>query len=507
MQSRTQNGSKFPDRDNMRILLLNPPAEFTVPEYANSASPAENQALGTEDFGLFPPLGLLYILAALKQQTPEHELHFLDCIAEHVNHTQLSARIAEMRPDVVGITSFTMALYDVCHAARTVRAVCPEAHICMGGHHPIAFPFEAAALPEFDSIIVGEGEYAFPALIQALSLKNDITTIPGVYTKSSIQHHQTITTADPRFLTHGIVPPAYVENIDLLAPPDRSVIQHLKYQSIVGVSEHLATMISSRGCPYRCTYCDVPFKQYRQRSILSVADEIRACLDMGYNEVHFYDDLFNITPERVIAFCDEIVRRGYSFAWDFRGRVNSVTRESLVRAKAAGCRMISFGVETGSDEGLSQLKKNCTTEQIRRVFGWCRELGIFTIADFMIGMPFEKSPEDVRRNVDFLLEIDPDYAQFSILSLFPNTEIFAEAAARGLIAADKWKEFSLNPTLDFNVDHWGEFLSISQLLSLQKESYRRFYFRPRYIWRSLISTCSWHEFTSKINGVLKLLKS
>lgn len=490
----------------MRILLLNPPAEFTVPEYANREKPTENQALGTEDFGLFPPLGLLYILAALRQKTPEHELFFLDCIAEHAGHAQLSARIAAIRPDVVGITSFTMALYDVCHAARTIRAVCPDAHLCMGGHHSIAFPFEAAALPEFDSIVVGEGENAFPALIKALSRKEAFTSIPGVYTKASIQQHGKLSPPDSRFLTQNIVPPAYIENIDLLAPPDRSVIQHIKYHSIVGVSDRLATMISSRGCPYHCTYCDVPFKQYRERSLVSVADEIRGCLDMGYDEVHFYDDLFNITSERVIAFCDETVRRGYRFTWDFRGRVNSVTRESLLRAKAAGCRMISFGVETGSDEGLRLLRKNSTTEQIRRVFRWCRELGIVTIADFMIGMPFERSSEDVRRNVDFLLELDPDYAQFSILSLFPNTEMFAEAAARGLIAPERWEAFARNPALDFNVDHWEEFLSISQLLGLQKEAYRRFYFRPRYIWRSLISTSSWHEFTAKLNGVYKLLK-
>jgi radical SAM superfamily enzyme YgiQ (UPF0313 family) len=303
-----------------------------------------------------------------------------------------------------------------------------------------------------------------------------------------------------------MVPPAYVENLDLLPFPDRSLIRHLKYRSIVGASDNLATMISSRGCPCRCTYCDVPFKRYRQRSILSVADEIKECLDAGYSEIHFYDDLFNITPERVNAFCDEITRRGYHFQWDFRGRVNTVTRESLEYARRAGCRMITFGVETGSNEGLRQLKKNTTTEQVRRVFRWCRELGILTIADFMIGMPFEKSASDVWRNIDFLLEIDPDYAQISILSLFPNTELFAGAARKGLIKPERWHEYAKAPTNDFYVDHWEEFISLRELLKLQQESYRRFYLRPRYIWRSLIKTCSWHEFSSKVQGALKLFR-
>jgi radical SAM superfamily enzyme YgiQ (UPF0313 family) len=489
----------------MRIVLLNPPSEYTVAEYSDRSDSSEHGAVEVEDFGLFPPLGLLYILASLKQKAPEHEVFFLDCVAEHVGHADLAARIADFNPDVVGITSFTMALYDVCLAARTIRSVCPRAHICLGGHHPIAFPFEAAELPEFDSIVVGEGEDAFPAIVQALRDGTDFTLITGVYTKESIQIHRDRLTTDPRFLTSVMVPPAYIENIDLLPPPDRSVISHLKYRSIVGVSDRLATMISSRGCPCHCTYCDVPFKRYRQRSLSPVADEIGICLDSGYTEVHFYDDLFNITPERVIAFCDEISRRGYQFQWDFRGRVNNVTRESLQRAREAGCRMISFGVETGSDEGLRLLKKNTSTEQIRNVFRWCRDLGILTIADFMIGLPFERSVDDVRRNVDFLLELDPDYAQFSILSLFPNTELFADAARHGLIEPSRWNEFARNPVSDFYVDHWEEFLPLGELLRLQRESYRRFYLRPRYIWRSLISTGSRHELTSKLQGALKLL--
>jgi radical SAM superfamily enzyme YgiQ (UPF0313 family) len=374
----------------------------------------------------------------------------------------------------------------------------------MGGHHPIAFPFEAAMLPEFDSIIVGEGEAAFPELARALMAGDDYTRITGLYTRETIRRHEGLQSGDARLLTDVTVPPAYVDNLDLLPFPDRSFILDTSYRSIVGASNRLTTMVSSRGCPYECTYCDVPYKRYRQRSIVSVADEIRECLDMGYEEIHFFDDLFNIRPERVIGFCQEIIRRGYRITWDFRGRVNAVNRESLVQARKAGCRMISFGVETGSDEGLRLLKKNTTTAQIRDVFRWCRELGILTIADFMIGLPFERSADDVKRNVDFLLELDPDYAQFAILSLFPNTEIFADAASRGLIDPARWQEFARQPTSRFYVDHWEEFISLDELLRLQRESYRKFYLRPRYIWRSVISTCSWHEFTSKLQGALKI---
>jgi hypothetical protein len=123
----------------------------------------------------------------------------------------------------------------------------------------------------------------------------------------------------------------------------------------------------------------------------------------------------------------------------------------------------------------------------------------------MIGLPFERSADDLRRNVDFLMELDPDYAQFAILSLYPHTELFDEAAARGMIDPARWHDFAVAPTPDFRIDHWEEFLSIAELVKLQRESYRRFYLRPRYVWRSLIKTCSWHEFRSKLHGAMKLL--
>ena len=111
---------------------------------------------------------------------------------------------------------------------------------------------------------------------------------------------------DKRFLQKVRVPPAYVDDIEKLPIPNRKYISHINYRSVIGVSNKLATMISSRGCPYKCTFCDIPIKSHRKRSPESVIDEMQVCLDMGYDEIHFYDDLFNITPQRLIDICDEI---------------------------------------------------------------------------------------------------------------------------------------------------------------------------------------------------------
>jgi radical SAM superfamily enzyme YgiQ (UPF0313 family) len=486
----------------MKILILNPPSENTLPEFPDEHG---ESYIDTEDFGYFPPLGALYVLSYLEKYTTGHDLFFKDCVAERIKHKDLAEIINQIQPDVVGITSFTIALIDVCYAAKTIREIVPRAHICLGGHHPIAFPYQAAKLPEFDSIVVGEGEKAFLELVTALEQNLDITKIRGVYTSDSIEKWLGSTFNDNIFLSSVMVPPAYIDDIDSLPIPNRAFIRHIDYKSIVGVTNKLATIITSRGCPYKCIFCDVPYKQYRKRSILKVVDEVAECLQMGYKEIHFYDDLFNITPERVIEFCDEIDKRGLKFPWDFRGRVNTVTKESLSRAKKAGCRLISFGVETGSDAGLTFLKKGITIRKIKEVFHWCRELQIKTIADFMIGLPFEKSREDVLKNIDFLIDLDPDYPQIAILCLYPNTNIFQQAIDKGLVNKSKWEEFSIEPSKDFKIDHWEEFLSTQELVHLQKEGYKRFYLRPSYVLRNILSTRTLYEFKSKAKGAFKLL--
>ena len=490
----------------MKILILNPPSENTVIENPNEDG---DEFLEGDDFGDFPPLGALYVLSYCEEHTSGHEFFFLDCVGEGVKHRTLPERIAEIKPDIVGVTSFTVSLVDVCKTAETIREIVPDVHLCLGGHHPIAYPYEAAQLPQFDSIVVGEGEEVFTALVNALEKGENIDEldVTGLYTKVSIEKHINAPFRDKRFLARVTVPPAYVEDIDAIPIPNRNFIRHIKYQNILGATSNLATILSSRGCPYQCTFCDVPIKSYRQRSEDQVLDEVRACLDMGYTEFRFYDDLFNINEKKILDFCDAVERRGLKFTWDFRGRVNAVTHESLRRAKTVGLRMIAFGVETGSDEGLKGLKKGTNVRKVLDAFRWCRELGIITVADYMIGLPTEKTRDDVVNNLKFLTDLDPDYGQISILTLYPNTPIFSQAVAKGLIEENRWQKWSLDPKPGFVVDHWEEHLPYTEIAELQKWGYRKFYFRAKYIWRSLLNTKSFYELSAKAGGALKLIST
>ncbi len=487
---------------NMKILILNPPDENVVPEFADTQGKGFLEAA---DFGKFPPLGALYVLSYVQKVLPHHQYLLLDCVGEDISHAELGKRIHDFSPDVVGFTSFTISLIDVIKAAETARQMAPNAHLCLGGHHPTAFPVESVSLALFDSVIVGEGEYAFAALLECLENGGTYGSITGLYTSETIHHYIDPNMHDPRFHEFLRVPAAYVENIDLLPPPDRSHIKHINYKSIVGLKNKLVTILTSRGCPCKCTFCNVPYKKYRPRNLELVVDEIETCLAMGYSEFHLYDDLFNITAKRVEEFCGVLERRNLNIVWDFRGRVNGITYAALARAKAVGLRLISFGVETGTDEGLARLNKGATIAQVEQAFHWCRELGIKSLADYMIGVPTEKCEDDVRRNIDYLIQLDPDYAQIGILNIYPNTELYTEAVSLGLIEAGRWEAWSRNPQPGFRVDHWNEFLSDQELVRLHRESYRRFYFRPRYILKRIFELNSFHELRSNIIGAVKLL--
>jgi radical SAM superfamily enzyme YgiQ (UPF0313 family) len=483
----------------MKILLINPPYENVVQWYPPDTN------LTIDKFGTFPALGLLYIAGYLEKYS-NHEVFVLDCPAENISYGALEEKLRQIRPDIVAVTSFTISLIDVVKTARLAKSIVPKAHITLGGHHAMAFPEESVSLDCFDSVMVGEGEKMFFELAAAIEKGLPIENIFGVCTKKNIKERLNKTAPDGRFLPTYPVTPAYIENIDELPFPSRKHISHLKFFNITGKSNKLATLITSRGCPYKCAYCEMPYKQYRPRSLESVADEIEECLHMGYEEFHFYDDTFNITPERTIEFANIIKRRGLKFVWDFRGRVNTVTEESLKALKSVGLRLISFGVEAATNEGLEYINKALTVEKIKEVFAMCRKLKIETVANFIIGFPFEKNEADINKNINFAVSLDPTYIMFSVLTLNPHTRLYNEAIEKGLIDPQKYINFAKNPQSGFSVDHWTEFFTKEQLYKFHKKAYLKFYLRPAYAWRQVKSLSSWEEFKIKFKGFLALLK-
>lgn len=470
----------------MKILLINPPACHPVP--SNTPSFVD------EEGGSYPPLGLMLVAAAVRE-TGRHEVEILDALAEKMDHEQVERRIQSQRPDAVGITVMSFTLIDALRVAEASKRAAPNAYVIAGGPHAHIYPAETVAQEAIDFVVRGEGEPTVPRLLDELEGGDDRPrTIPGLTFRSG---DTTVDTA----------PPDPVVDLDTLPHPARDLTRPGLYHSLLSGRSPVTTMFTSRGCPYRCIFCDRPHlgKRFRAHSAEYVVDEMARCRAMGIKEILIYDDTFTVNRRRVMDICSAVVDRRLDIAWDIRARVDTVDPELLGLLRRAGCERIHYGVEAGTDEILSSLAKGVTVGQARRAFAWSRKAGIETLAYFMIGSPGER-PEQIERTIELACALQPSYAHFSITSPFPGTALYRMGLEKGLFG-DFWRDFAARPTSAFTPRYWEEHLSREQLLEYLKLAYRRFYGRPGYIARRLARIRSWRDLTRKVKGGLRALSS
>jgi radical SAM superfamily enzyme YgiQ (UPF0313 family) len=453
----------------MKVLLINPPIDHIIE--------TEMPLLIRRNEGVFPPLGLLYIAAYLNKETG-YAVEVLDLIAESKSREEIEQSIRNYRPDIVGITSHTHNLIDVILVAEIVKKIDKRIYVCLGGPHVSVFPRESLGMNFVDFAIPGEGEETFAELVKSLEEKKDLKEVKGIFFK---REGKIVNTAKRES----------VKDLNVLPFPDRRQLSYKKYHSVLGSGGAMATIVTSRGCPYECVFCSTPRGSYRVRSPENVVDEMQECLDLGIKEVHFIDDTFNADPERVIKICAEIKRRQLKIKWSFRGRVDKITKSLLMNSRQAGCYRIHLGVETSSNEGLSGLNKGFTIEQIQQAFKLTKAAGIYAVVYFLIGCPHERTKEDVLKTINFSKAIKPDFALFNILTPYPATKLYEEGLAKGILKKDYWKEFALNPNQGFKPPLWEEWLSRDELRYLLNLAYRRFYIRPGFIFKEICSLRSW----------------
>jgi len=466
-----------------KVLLINPPAEQTLI--------GNNPRFLDEERGYNPPLGLLY-LAAMLEERSNHQVTIIDAQAEELSYEALAEHIEGESPDLVGITTMTFTLLDVVRTVGLVRDAAPGARIVLGGPHVHLYPRESAALPGVDFAIVGEGEFAIVELCDRLDEPDRWGEVPG------LTYHR-----DGEIVQNER--PALIDDLDALPFPARDLTPFQRYSSVLARRRPVTTMFTSRGCPYRCTFCDRPHlgKKFRARSARSVVDEMAECVEMGIHEFLIYDDTFTVRRQRVLDICAEIQRRGLDVGWDIRARVDNVDEEMLQALRAAGCERIHYGVEAGSDPFMGVLRKGITVEQCRGAFRLTKQAGIATLAYFMIGIPGE-TEADIRQSMRLARELDPDVVHITILTPFPGTELYRRALAEGVYEADHWLEFARDPQPGFQPLYWTKELGREQLEALLVRAYKSFYTRPRYIAKQLLKIRSWRELRDKVRAGLRV---
>ena len=449
----------------MKILFINPP-------YTNFEGMKESG-------GHLLPLSFGYLASCARKQIPGLEFEVLDCETEGLDYQQIEARVSKIKPDLVGITCPTPAMKHVYKICEIIKGIYPNTPIVAGGIHPTALP-ERTMIEgkKIDFIIIGEGEATFVELLRALKNgQKELSNIAGLcWRKENV-----ITINQRRGLT---------KNLDELPFPARDIYNLKLYYSAPTkkVSEESATpIVTSRGCPFDCIHCPskIIFQGFvRYRSADSVVAEIEECINK-YNlrEFNFYDDTFTINKERVIEICNKIIEKKLRIYWICMARVNTIDDEVVEAMKQAGCKKISFGLESGSQMILDLMRKKTTVEQGKKAVEIVKKHGLEIHASLMLGNVGE-TVQTIKETINFAKSLDLDNATFFITSPFPGTDLYQIAQDLGHINQNtKWEAFApltvQQPILVQNN------LTGEELIYWQKKAFRQFYLRPKYVIKKL----------------------
>lgn len=452
----------------MRIVFINVPNTFEL--IGNDPVIIKDQQ------GIYPPLGILSIAAYIGKHGYE-DVHVLDAQVEGWSHEEIAEKVAELKPDIVGITVMTFTLIDVKITIEEIRKRL-DVMIVVGGPHTAIYPEEGSRGVGADVSIVGEGEKTF------LDLLKDYPNVKPVYRQSK-----------------------FIEDLDELPFPARELTPINKYYSVLAENTPTTTAFSSRGCPYACIFCDRPAlgKDFRYQSAKRVVDEMEWCEKRGIKEIFFYDDTFTILKSRVLEICREYKKRNLSICWDIRARVNTVDEEVLRTLSMSNVTRIHFGVESAVPRILKEIGKGITPEQVYRTFRTCRKYGIKTLAYFMMGNPTE-TLEDIKLSLNMAKEIQADYMQMTILSLFPGTKIYEIAKKEGLVNGDPWLDYIRNPRSDFRPPMWEAIYNRSEHEKHLRWFYKKFYLRPRFITDRLLEIRNYGQFKRYFSAGMSLVR-
>ena len=465
----------------MKVLLVNPP--FTLKECFRSFARSGS---------IQQPLGLAYLAAILERKG--HTVKVLDAPPLKLTLEESVNTIKRIRPDVVGLTATTPTFHRSVAIAEELKKE-RDVPIVIGGPHPTALPEKTLAYPFFDIAVLGEGEYTMLELIDCLESSRSLSTVKGIAYKEKGK----IIKTQPR---------EFIENLDFLPFPARHLLPPLRYYHPTPSAYRSlpqGTMVTSRGCPYSCTFCDhsVFGKRYRARSAKNVVDEFEELVyRYGAKEVRFWDDTFNINRKRVLDICREISDRNLDTHWCCLCRANLVDEQMLRKMAQTGCWQIDYGIESGDEKLLERVNKGVTLLQIRDAIKKTKAAGIKVRGFFMLGLPGE-TEQTIRKTIRFAKTLDLDVAVFHITIPFPGTELYLQAVAHGEISAEVDYQYYLMFGSD-DVPYVPRGLDKKQLLWYRSKAYRSFYLRLDYLLRQLAELRSLRDLLRYFNGLITL---
>ena len=470
-----------------KVILISPPLspEKQAGKLANIAN-------------VQPTLGIGYIAAVLLKN--DFEVEIIDCYLKNYTFDQVGELIKKDKPNAIGITSTIVNIDDSLKMAEYIKKEFPKIILVVGGPQLTADIKGTFKNSSFDFGIYGEGEYAALELFQNLrSKKNNFDSILNLVWRKGKE-----------IIINAVRP--YIANLDELPQPARHLYPHInKYHPVPASYKRLPVgqMITSRGCPNQCIFCDrsVFGNKYRAHSADYVLNEIEGLIkDYGAREIRFMDDTFSLIPERVEEICQGILDRKLDITWSCLTRVDRVNPDILKKMKRAGCWQVIYGLETGDSEVLKRVKKGTTLEQAEKAVKWSKEAGLETRATFILGLPGE-NVETIKRTVNFAKKLDLDVVNFFTVVLYPGNELCKIAEKEGKILHKHYDQYtSLIDTDSAKLHYLPEGMEEEELKKLVSWAYHSYYLRPLFLIKKISKIKSlddikryWQAFKAVIN--------
>ncbi len=439
-----------------------------------------------KDANLFP-LGIGYLVGALKS---DHQIqaHHYGVMKEAV--VDIDRRMNIFKPDIVGLTCSTFNRAYVRDVIYQIRKQRPDVMIVVGGVHA-SFCYEQV-LQQYgaDVVVIGEGEFALKRLCKVMEENGSLGSVKGIAYKSGSE-----------VIVNPHLDP--VATLDDLPMPDYTYAKSFMERSSMGF------IITSRGCPVRCTFCSTSSywgQKVRTHSISRVVDEMEMLiLQYGVTKIFFHDDTFNLGIERVKAICKEILDRKIKTEWACSCRVAPVSDEMIAHMVEAGCRHICWGIESGSQEMLSKINKKISLNQIRLAYDLSKKYSsvLSTGAYTMVGNPGESS-KTVQATVNFLNTIPiTDRPSTSILYVLPGTLLYEDLRNAGKIQHEDWVRYDTVPNYTLE----NSFLTLNKWCKMVSNSGNRIPFeRKKHFWYGNLETSDLNSNISRINIIEKFTK-
>jgi len=429
--------------------------------------------------GVYPPLGVAYLAAAAR--AAGHPVSVIDAYANNLTHAELLDAIERVRPDVVGVTCTTFDWPLAAELARGLRRMRSDLRIWIGGPQLSLYPDECMTEMAVDLAVVGEGDELLVELLNRVDSGAELASVAGTIVRQGDE------------LVHG-PPRDPIGELDGLSMPALDLLPLSRYRSL-DLPTPFASMVTSRGCPFRCRYCSQVYVggRYRAHGVTRVVDEMaRAQQQLGAREIVFFDETFTMDHPWVLSLCEAILARGLVIPWNVRTRVDRLDEDVLAAMAEAGCCSVHVGIETGSPRVQRLMNKNLRLDGVTRALEAARAAGMETRGYFMLGYPGE-TVEEMEQTIQLSLDLPLDWASYTLTLALPGTGIYEDALEAGVIPHDYWRDYTLGRVSSHPGYFTGAGLCEAELEALLTRAYRRFYLRPHLLGRKATTPRLWRD--------------